>query len=339
MKAIVIRAFGGPEVLRLEEVPTPEPGPGEVLIRVHAVSVNRTLDLNVRAGKYAVLPKLPHVLGTDPSGVIAAIGPEVTNRKVGDRVATTSVVRMPTPTTPMVALGVHVWGGYAEYVKVPAAITYIVPDNVDFPTATVVARHAATAFSLLRDEAKLKAGEWVLIMGAAGGLGSAGIQVAKLLGAKIVVAAGSAERAAAALKLGGDAGVDYRHQDLAAEVQKITGGVGVNVVFENIGDPDLFRQAVLSMARGGRLVTAGSHGGGIVPLDVSRLYLFNLTIIGSFGRNNPADVEASLRAAAEGRYKVVIDRVLPLGEAAEAHRIVAERAGIGKVILTPTKLS
>jgi NADPH:quinone reductase-like Zn-dependent oxidoreductase len=93
------------------------------------------------------------------------------------------------------------------------------------------------------------------------------------------------------------------------------------------------------MARGGRLVTAGSHGGGIVPLDVSRLYLFNLTIIGSFGRNNPADVEASLRAAAEGRYKVVIDRVLPLGEAAEAHRIVAARAGIGKVILTPTKLS
>ena len=163
--------------------------------------------------------------------------------------------------------------------------------------------------------------------------------MAKLIGAKVIVAAGSTERVAAALRLGGDAGVDYRHQDLAAEVLKITGGIGASVVFENIGDPDLFRQAVLSMARGGRLVTAGSHGGGIVPLDVSRLYLYNLTIIGSFGRNDPADVVASLRAAAEGRYKVVIDRVMPLGEAAAAHRIVADRAGIGKVILTPTKLT
>ncbi len=338
MKAIVLRSFGGPEVLRLEEVATPEPGPGEVLVRVHAVSVNRTLDLTVRAGKYAALPQLPHVLGTDPSGVIAAVGPGVTTRKVGDRVSTTSIVRVPTPTTPMIALGVHVWGGYAEYVKVPAEITHLVPDAVDFPTATVVTRHAATAFSLLRDEAKLKAGEWVLIMGAAGGLGSAGVQVAKLIGAKIIVAAGAPERVAAALKLGGDAGIDYRRQDLAAEVMKVTGGVGVNVVFENIGDPDLFKQAIASMGRGARLVTAGSHGGGIVPLDVTRLYLLNLTIVGSFGRIDPADVRASLEAAAHGRYKVIIDRVLPLSRAAEAHRIVADRTALGKVILTPTPL-
>lgn len=335
MKAVVLREFGGPEVLRVEEVPTPEPGPGEVLIQVHAVSVNRTLDLTVRAGKYALPVKLPHVLGTDPSGIVAAVGAGVTTRKVGDRVATTSIVRVPTPTQSMIALGVHVWGGYAEYVKVPEAITYAVPAALDFPTATVVARHAPTAFSLLRDEARLKSGEWVLVMGATGGLGSAGIQVAKLIGAKVIAGAGSDERVAAALRLGADFGVNYRGKDLSDEVRKITEGRGVNVVFENIGDPELFPKALASLARQGRLVTAGSHGGGTVPLDVTRLYLNNLTIIGSFGVLSRADVEASLSAAAEGKYRVIIDRILPLSEAPEAHRIVAERAGIGKVILRP----
>src|SRR5687768_7362773 len=169
MKAIVIRDFGGPEVLRLEDVPTPNPGPGEVLIQVHAVSVNRTLDLVVRAGKYAMPITLPHVLGVDPSGIIAAVGEGVSTRKPGDRVATTFIIRAPTATEGMLVLGVHVWGGYAEYVKVPAHVTYIVPDALDFPTATVVVRHAPTALALLRDEARLKPGEWILVMGATGG--------------------------------------------------------------------------------------------------------------------------------------------------------------------------
>jgi NADPH:quinone reductase-like Zn-dependent oxidoreductase len=312
------------------------PGPGEVLIEVHAVSVNRTLDLTVRAGKYALPVKLPHVLGTDPSGVVAAVGEGVATRKVGDRVATTSVVRAPTPTQGMVALGVHIWGGYAEYVKVPEAITYIVPGALDFPTATVVARHAPTAMSLLRDEAKLKAGEWVLVMGATGGLGSAGIQVAKLLGARVIGGAGSDERVAAAIRLGAEFGVNYRRQELADEVRKVTDGRGVDVVFENISDAELFPKALASLARKGRLVTAGAHGGGTVPLDVTRLYLNNLTIVGSFGVIMRADVEASLAAAASGNYRVVIDRILPLAEAPLAHRLVAERQGIGKVILTPT---
>jgi NADPH:quinone reductase-like Zn-dependent oxidoreductase len=290
----------------------------------------------VRAGKYALPVTLPHVLGTDPSGVVAAVGEGVATRKVGDRVATTSVVRAPTPTQGMVALGVHIWGGYAEYVKVPEAITYAVPDALDFPTATVVARHAPTAMSLLRDEAKVKAGEWVLVMGATGGLGSAGIQVARLMGARVIAGAGSDERVAAALALGAEAGVNYRGRDLADEVRKLTGGRGVDVVFENIGDPELFPKALASLARKGRLVTAGAHGGGTVPLDVTRLYLNNLTIVGSFGIIARADVEASLEAAAEGRYKVVINRILPLAEAPLAHRLVAERQGIGKVILTPT---
>jgi NADPH:quinone reductase-like Zn-dependent oxidoreductase len=335
MKAVVIREFGPPEVMRLEEVPTPVAGPGEVVVRVHAVSVNRTLDLVVRSGKYAMPVSLPHVLGVDPSGVISAVGPGVSARKVGDRVATLQFLRPPTPTSPPAIIGVHGWGGYAEYIKVPAEMTQPIPEGVDFATATVVARHAPTAFSMLRDDAKLKAGEWILVMGASGGLGAAGIQVAKYTGAKVIAAAGTDARVKAAVDLGADAGVNYRVQDLTGEVKRITGGQGVNVVFENIGDPDLFPKAFASLARGGRLITAGGHGGGTVPLDVKRLYLFQHTIIGTFGKVLASDVELGLKAAAEGRWRVLIDRVLPLAEAAKAHRVVDERSGIGKVILQP----
>ena len=335
MQAIVMREFGPPEVLRLEEVPTPEPGPGEVVIRVHAVSVNRTLDLVVRTGKYAAPVTLPHVLGVDPSGVVTAIGAGVATRKVGDRVATKQILRMPTPTSGIVMLGVHVWGGYAEYVKVPAEATHPIPEGVDFATATVVARHAPTAFSMLRDDAKLGPDDWVLVMGASGGLGSAGIQAAKYLGARVIAAAGTDERVQAAVQLGADFGVNYRSQDLTAEVKRITEGRGVQVVFENIADPDLFPKAFATLARGGRLITAGAHGGGTVPLDVKHLYLNSISVIGSVGKITQADLDFGLTAAAEGRYRVLIDRVLPLAEAAQAHRIVAERAGTGKVVLQP----
>lgn len=336
MKAIVIRKFGPPDVMHLEEVPTPEPGPGEVVIKVHAVSVNRTLDLVVRAGRYPRPVTLPHVLGVDPSGIITAVGAGVTDRKVGDRVATTIRLAGGGTEGPPILLGVQVWGGYAEYVKVPAAATHRIPDNVDFATATCIVRHAPTAFHLLRDRAKLKAGEWVLVMGASGGLGSTGVQVAKALGAKVIAGAGADERVAAAVKMGADAGINYRAGDLAAEVRRITQGHGVDVVFENIADPELFPKALAAMARFGRLVTAGGHGGGIVPLDVNRLYLNQLTIIGATG-DTPADAVASLKAASEGRLTVLIDEVLPLSQAVRAHELVAARASTGKIVLDPTR--
>ena len=195
--------------------------------------------------------------------------------------------------------------------------TAIVPDGLDFATATVVSRHTPTAFTLLRDRAKLQNGEWVLVMGAAGGLGSAGVQVAKYLGAKVIAAAGAADRVKVGLDLGADAGVNYRAQDLTIEAMRITEGKGVNVVFENIGDPELFPKAFASLARRGRLVTAGGHGGGIVPLDVNRLYQNHLTIIGATGET-PDDVTLSLEAAAEGPLQ---------GGGRPHHAAVAGRAG------------
>src|SRR2546428_429380 len=265
MKAIVMREFGPPDVLRLEEIPTPVPGAGEGLIRVHAVSVKRTLDLAVRAGTYPARATLPHILGVDPSGVVAAVGDGVTARKVGDRVTTRQLVRPATATSGPMLLGVHTWGGYAEYVKVPADITHVIPDGLDFGIATVVSRHGPVALSMLRDVAKVTPGDWVLVMGASGGLGSAGIHVARDLGAKVIAAAGADERVSAAVALGADAGVNYRTENLTDAVRKITGGRGVDVVFENIADPELFATAFAALARNGRLVTAGAHGGRTPP--------------------------------------------------------------------------
>jgi NADPH:quinone reductase-like Zn-dependent oxidoreductase len=241
-----------------------------------------------------------------------------------------------TPTEAPKLLGVSVWGGYAEYVKVPARITRIVPDDIDFTTATVVGRHAPIAFHLLRDHAKVQPGEWVLVMGAAGGLGSAGVQAAKYLGAHVVAAAGADARVQAALDLGADAGVNYRAADLTAEVLRATGGRGVNVVFENVGDPELFPKAFAALARYGRLVTAGGHAGGTVPLDVNRLYLNQITIMGATGER-PEDLDMSLKAAAEGRFKPLIECVLPLSEAQRAHALVADRSVVGKVVLDPRR--
>lgn len=334
MKAVVIREFGGPEVMTLEDVPVPAPDAGEVLLKVEAVSVNRTLDLAVRAGRYARTVALPHVLGADPSGTVVAVGEGVTSRRIGDRVVISPRLKAATATEGPVMLGVQVWGGYAQYVKLPARNTHLIPKGLDFDVATIIARHAPLAFNLLMQKARLQPGEWVLVMGAAGGLGSAGVQVAKYLGAHVIAAAGADDRVAASKVLGAEFAINYRSTDLAAEIGRITEGRGVDVVFENVGDAELFPKAFESLARNGRMVTAGAHAGGKVQLDLNRLYLNYITIMGSTAHTD-ADVERSLEIASEGHLDVLIDRTLPLSEVRTAHELVGSRAGMGKVILHP----
>jgi NADPH:quinone reductase-like Zn-dependent oxidoreductase len=320
--------------MRLEEVPTPEPGPGEILVQVAAVSVNRTLDCIVREGKYARPVKLPHVLGVDPTGTVVALGDGVTKRKLGDRVCISSR-RLPRGQGgTMTMLGIDTWGGYADYVKLPADVTTTIPEALDFHTATVVARHAPLAFNLVRDKAALKEGDWALVMGAAGGLGSLIVQAAAFYGARVIAAAGADHRVAVGRELGAEFGINYRTQNLTEEVMKLTGKRGVDVVFENIADPELFPLALASLRRGGKLLTAGAHGGPIVPLNVSTLYMNALSVIGTT-EHTEEDLHAALDAASKNRLKVLIDRVLPFSEAVLAHRIVAERSGTGKVLLTP----
>ncbi len=320
--------------MKLEEVPTPDPGPGEILVQVAAVSVNRTLDIIVRTGKYARPVKLPHVLGVDPTGTVVALGNGVKKRKLGDRVCISSR-RMPRGQGgAMKMLGIDSWGGYAEYVVLPEEITTIIPEALDFHTATVVARHAPLAFNQARAKAALKEGDWALVMGAAGGLGSLIVQAAAFYGARVIAAAGADSRVAVGRELGAEFGINYRTQNLTEEVMKITGNLGVDVVFENIADPELFPQALASIRRGGKLLTAGAHGGPVVPLNVSTLYMNALSVIGTT-EHTEEDLAAALDAASKNRLKVLIDRVLPLSEAIEAHRIVGARTGTGKVLLTP----
>lgn len=347
MKAIVMREFGGPDVLELADVPDPEPGPDDVVVEVHAVTVNRTLDLKVRAAGHARGTVLPHVLGVDPAGVVVARGNNVQWPDVGARVAVVPHIRCghcrfcragqeeDCPNSRHI--GVHQWGGYAQYARVPASNVHLVPDNVPFADAAVVLRHAPTAFNLLRARGRLAAGEWALIMGASGGLGNAGVQIAKLMGATVIAGAGADERVQAGLAAGADHGVNYRRDDLADEVHRITGGAGVNLVFENISDPDVWPLAFASLAPSGRLVTAGAHGGGVVPLDVRRLYGRRLQVIGGAGATRE-DMVSALDAAARGQLRPLIDRVLPLDAAVEAHRLAEADDLVGKVVLDPTAI-
>ncbi len=344
MRAMVIHDFGGPEVLSYEEIATPEPAPGEVLVRVHAVSVNQTLDIKLRQGTSRRGAKLPHILGVDPSGVVAALGQGVTAVHEGDRVVVASsmwcgaceacLCNEPEDCAKTGHIGVARHGGYAEYVAVPEANVHRIGDDLDFPDASVIIRHFPTSFNLLHAKAGLVEGETVLVMGASGGLGGAGIQVAKLAGATVIAGAGTADRVAAAMELGADHGVAYRKTDLAEAVAKITDGRGVDVVYENVSDPAMWDGVMASLARRGRLVTAGAHGGGHVELNLHQLYRSRQRLIGG-GGHSPADMARTLEAANAGRLQTNIDRLMPLSQAVEAHRLAEARAITGKIVLLP----
>jgi NADPH:quinone reductase-like Zn-dependent oxidoreductase len=345
LRAVVLREFGEPDVLRVEDVPEPVAGPGEVLIRVHAVSINRSFDLRIRQNGAGYEPVLPLVPGVDPSGAVEAVGDGVEQPLIGDRVFVRSTVscgecemcragntrncrrrRM---------IGVHRWGGAAEFVVIPAENAVPIPDAVSFGEATVVGRHFPTAYALAY-RSGLKAGETVLVMGAAGALGSCAVQVAKSMGATVIAAAGTDERAASALPLGADYAVNYRASNLEREVLRLTDGRGVEVVFENIADPELWPGAFNSLAIEGRLVTVGAHGGGTVPLDVRRLYGKRLSVMSGLGAERREDLSLALDRVASGDFRVLIDSTLSLGQAAEAHRRVEDGLALGKVILDPS---
>ena len=344
MKAIVIREYGAPEVLRYEDVPDPIPGPGEIRIAVHAATVNRVLDVAVRRGEQGrrgiTLPLIP---GVDCAGIIDAVGAGVTHWKVGDHVAAAG--RMPLEPCAEDGAGYHGHkgmmgikrpGGFAERVCIPACAAKSLPPTLSFHEAAVVMRHCPTAWNLLCNVARLKPHEWVLIMGAGGNLGSIGVQIAKnVIGAKVIATAGSRERAAIGLRLGADYAIDHSTQDLLAEVMHITEGHGVNVLYDNVANPQVLPMAFHALGMGGRLVTAGVNGGPNVTIDFAHLYHHRITIMGMPG-SRPEDLPACFEAAAAGKIKVQIAHVLPLSQAAKAHRMMEADPGMGKIVLDPS---
>lgn len=345
MKAIVIREFGPPDVLRYEDLPDPPPRRGEIRIVVHAATVNRVLDVAVRRGEQAQRGvELPLIPGVDCAGIVDAVGEGVTKFKIGDRVCAAGRMALdPCDETGSDAtgrtgmMGIKRPGGFAEKVCVPAAAAFPLPDALGFHDAAVVMRHCPTAWNLLVNIAQLKAGEWAMIMGASGNLGSVGVQIAKhVLGARVIAVAGSRARADAALDLGADHAIDYSTQDLTAEAMRVTDGRGVSVLYDNIANPDVLPQAFHALGENGRLVTAGAHGGPNVTIDFFHLYDRKITIRGMPGSRD-SDRPKCFQAAAEGKIKVRIAHVLPLSQAAEAHRMMEADAGMGKIVLDPTR--
>ena len=327
---MIFNAFGPPDALHYEDVPDPAPGPGDLLIEVHAVSVNRVLDVDIRAGRaphYGVEP--PHILGVDPSGVVIDVGSDVQGFAAGDRVSVT--MGMPGGGR----YGLECNGGDAQLTIAPAASCVKVRDEIGFADATVISRHGPVAYNLLFNMGKLEAGQTVLIMGAAGNLGSIGIQLAKAAGATVIAAAGSRARADVGASLGADHTVDYNAVNLKDAVMDITDGAGVDLFYDNIANPDICPLGIESLKVLGRMVTAGSHGGPVVPVDFSTVYHKQLTIMGN-PRSKAQDALPCFDAAAAGNLKVVIDRVVPLSAAPEMHALIEADPGIGKVILDPT---
>jgi NADPH:quinone reductase-like Zn-dependent oxidoreductase len=344
MKAIVIHQFGPPDVLSYEDVPDPQPRAGEIRVRIHAATVNRVLDVSLRAGKEAArAPVLPLIPGVDCAGAVDAVGAGVSKWRKGMRVAAAGV--MPLDSCPEDAsgyrgptgmMGIKRPGGFAEMVAVPACAAIALPDALDFHHAAVVMRHVPTAWNLIFNVAELKSGETVLVMGAGGNLGSIGIQIAKnVIGAKVIAAAGSDDRVQGGLELGADHGVNYNTHDIATEVMKLTGGKGVDVLYDNIANPKVLPRAFKAIGFGGRLVTAGAHAGPDVTIDFAHLYHKQITIKGRPGYY-PPDLPKCFAAAAAGKVRAQIERILPLSRAAEAHRLVESGEAKGKIVLDPT---
>ncbi len=344
MKAIVINRFGPPEALIYKDVPEPVPRAGEIRIRVHAATVNRVLDVRLRAGlENHRGVKLPVIPGVDCAGIIDAVGAGVTRWRSGDRIAAAGMMPLDVCGEdeagyegPIGMMGVRRPGGFAELVCVPASAGVAVPDGLDFHHAAVIMRHAPTAWNLLCNVARLRSGETVLIMGAGGNLGTVGIQIAKnVVGATVIAAAGSDERVQTGLDLGADLGVNYGAHDLYAAVMDFTDGRGVDVLYDNIANPQVLPRAFKAIGRNGRMVTAGAHGGPEAAIDFHHLYDRRITIMGMPG-HRPEDRGTCFTAAAQGKIKAQIAHLLPLSRAAEAHRMVESGEARGKIVLDPT---
>lgn len=343
MRAIVLREFGGPQRLQVEQVPIPDIAATDVLVRVRAVSINRTLDLAVRAGRFMVPVKLPLVPGVDPAGEVTQIGAAVANFKAGDRVVVTGIRcgecracvegdRADCQGGTMI--GVQRWGGAAEYIAVPAASVQTIPDELDFATAVYTARHGGLAMNILRTKARLKAEESVLITGAAGALGTSLVQVGAALGAHVVAAAGNLERAQACCALGASAAIDYRSSDLTSAAMAANKGRGFDVVVDTTGDADIWTRAFASLGHRGRLVSMAASGDGHVDVNLRQLYARRQSIIGAAG-SNADDVGAAFDLARTGRLRAVIARKFPLDAYAQAHELLERGSVTGKIIIEP----
>ena len=323
MRAIRVHTLGGPEVLQFEDIPDPEPKEGEAVVRLEAVGVNY-IDVYFRIGLYKG-PALPFTLGQEGAGIVAAVGPGVTDVAVGDRVAYT---------------GIH--GSYAEMAAVPAARLVKLPEGVTTRQGAAAMLQGMTAHYLATSTYSLKEGDACLVHAAAGGVGQLLCQIAKLRGARVFGTVSTEAKAELAREAGADEVIRYDQQDFAAEVKRLTAGQGVQVVYDGVGRAT-FDKGLDSLARRGTMVLFGQSSGPVPPFDpnllnpkgslyLTRPSLFHYIATPEELQRRAEDV---LGWIAEGKLRINIGLELPLAEAAEAHRALEERRTTGKVLLIP----
>lgn len=342
MKAALFREFGGPERIRIEEVPTPAPGPGEALVRVRACGLNH-LDLWVLGGLPALKTPLPFWTGCDIAGEVAAVGPGVTGVETGARVAVNPslscgvcewcVKGEDSMCVRYRILGEHVRGGLAESVVAPAANLLPLPAHVSFEEAAAFILVNMAAWRMLVTQAALRPAEDLLILGVGGGVSSAAVQIGKLCGARVFVTSSSDDKLRRAKALGADEGVNYTRTDWTKALREWTGKRGVDVVLDSVGAAT-WAGSIRALASGGRLVTCGATTGPIGETDIRVVFWKQLRIIGSTmaNRREFGDVMGQL---VTGRLKPVVDRIFPLGETALALTVLQQGQQFGKLVIIP----
>ncbi|HLE61996.1 MAG TPA: zinc-binding dehydrogenase [Pyrinomonadaceae bacterium] len=343
MKAVVFDHHGGPEVLQYTDVPKPEIKANEVLIEVRACALNH-LDIWVRGGLPGITIPLPHTLGNDVAGVVSATGELVTWVKPGEEVIVQPGVSCGhcracldgrdnmCPEYDIV--GYRRNGGYAQFVAVPGVNIVPKPKSLAWEEAAALPLVTITAWHMLVTRAKVQPGENVLVHAAGSGVGSIGIQVAKLLGARVIATAGSTEKLARARELGADEVVDYTRADWPKEVKRLTNREGVDVVFEHTG-AETWAGSISTLKNNGRLVTCGATSGFDARTDLRHVFYRHLTILGSF-MGSKAELLEVMKFVERGQIRPVVDRALPLSAAREAHELMERRAQFGKLVLIPS---
>jgi len=340
MKAVRIHEFGGPEVLRYEDVDDPRPRKDQVLVRVRACALNH-LDIWVRKGLPGV--KLPHILGSDIAGEIVEIGEYVTGFVPGQRVllapmlfcnhCAKCVAGLQNQCPQFTVLGNRVDGGNCELIAVPAVNVIPIPDSFDFNQAASVPLVFLTAWHMLTGRANIRPGQSVLVLGASSGVGIAAIQIAKLFQARVITTAGNESKLEKARALGADFGIDHYKQKISEEVRKITNKEGVDVVIEHVG-PATWEESLKSLKPAGTLVTCGATTGPNVGIDLRFVYSRQLSLLGSY-MGTMGELYEVLGHVFAGRLKPVVDRTFPLKETRAAHEYMENSQMFGKIVLNP----
>ncbi len=324
MKAVVCKAFGEIDDLVIEDVEARAPGPNEVRIKVRAAGVNFP-DILIVQGKYQVTPPLPFTPGPESAGDVIAVGDNVKDIAVGDRVMAT-----------------HPWGGYAEEVNAPAATVNKLHDSIDYATAAAMQITYGTTYHALFDRGQLQAGETLLVTGASGGVGLSAVEVGKAAGARVIAAASNDEKLEVAKQYGADELINYSTENLRDRMKELTGGAGADVIYDPVGG-DVFDDAVRCTAWGGRFLIIGFASGRIPAFKINYALVKSFSLVGvfwgSFAARNPqqnrANFETLMQWVDAGKIKPLVSQTYDLDHAVDAMRAIADRKATGKLVITP----